>query len=163
MIIRRFEPTDTEQVARLFHDTVRHVNLGDYSPAQVEAWAPDETDLAHWTQTCQSRLTLVVAVGGLILGFGELEPNGHIDRFYVHQAHQGRGVGRSLLAALELEAQRGGVFRLFTEASVTGRPFFVRMGFEIVRQQTVTCRGVAFINFLMEKTLPAASSETAPD
>ena len=153
MRIRRFEPKDTEEVARLFHDTVRTVNRRDYSQPQVEAWAPDQPDLVRWTETCQSRMTFVAEEAGQILGFGELEADGHIDRFYVHHAHQREGVGRTLLAALESEARRLGVARLFAEVSTTAMPFFASMGFQTVRQQTVTFRGVAFVNFVMEKIL----------
>jgi hypothetical protein len=41
------ETRDTEQIAQLFHDTIRTVNLGDYTPEQVEAWPPAPS--AIWT------------------------------------------------------------------------------------------------------------------
>ena len=37
MIIRLFQPQDVEQIAQLFHNTVRLINLKDYSLAQVRA------------------------------------------------------------------------------------------------------------------------------
>jgi putative acetyltransferase len=40
--VRLFETKDAELVARLFHETVREVNVRDYSSAQVRAWAPDD-------------------------------------------------------------------------------------------------------------------------
>lgn len=42
MLIILFEPEDTEQIAQLFHDTVRQINLRDYSKQQVAAWSPDD-------------------------------------------------------------------------------------------------------------------------
>ena len=36
MLIRLFEPEDTEQIAQLFHDTVRQINLRDYSKQQLQ-------------------------------------------------------------------------------------------------------------------------------
>lgn len=39
--IRLFESGDGEQVARLFHETVREINQRDYSSQQVAAWAPE--------------------------------------------------------------------------------------------------------------------------
>src|SRR5437879_3219575 len=41
-VVLRFELRDAEAIARLFHDTIRIVNLGDYTQEQVEAWAPDD-------------------------------------------------------------------------------------------------------------------------
>lgn len=48
----------------------------------------------------------------------------------------------------------GGLGRIFTEASITARPFFERQGFRVVREQTVSRQGVSMINFVMEKDLP---------
>ncbi|MGH2415760.1 MAG: hypothetical protein ACRDEA_19130 [Microcystaceae cyanobacterium] len=37
MEIRLFRTQDTEQIAQLFHETVREVNIRDYSNNQVKA------------------------------------------------------------------------------------------------------------------------------
>jgi putative acetyltransferase len=71
----------------------------------------------------------------------------------------GRGVGRTLYGAVEREARAEGLRRIFTEASITARPFFERRGFRVVREQTVVVRGVAMTNFAMEKPLPPPDGE----
>ncbi len=102
MKIRLFAKQDTEQVARLFHETVREINIRDYSSAQVEAWAPDDIYFRDWEKICSNRFTYVADDEGaicrrhqapLIAGFGELESNGHIDCFYCHKNYQRCGVG----------------------------------------------------------------------
>jgi putative acetyltransferase len=67
--------------------------------------------------------------------------------------HQRCGVGRAMLAALVVEAGRLGVARLFTEASITARPFFERQGFTLIAVQEVACRGALFVNYRMERLL----------
>lgn len=156
MIVRRFELRDTGQIAQLFHDTIRIVNLGDYTQEQVEAWAPADIHFRDWAKACSSLCTFVAVKDDLVIGFGELEVNGHINRFYVHHCHQRQGVGRSIYAAIEVAARKLNLSKLFTEASITARPFFDRMGYQMVREQTVTCRGQAFINYVMEKRLQNA-------
>ena len=153
MIIRRFERRDTEQIAQLFHDTIRIVNIGDYTQEQVEAWAPADIHFRNWAEVCSSRSTFVAENGGMIVGFGELEVTGHINRFYVHHQHQRQGVGTRIYAAIEAEARKLHLPRLFTEASITAKPFFYHMGYHMVQEQTVTCRGQTFTNFVMEKRL----------
>lgn len=153
MIVRRFQVQDAEQVAQLFHDTIRTVNLGDYTQEQVEAWAPSEIHFRDWAAACSSRCTFVAEKDGLIVGFGELEGDGHVGRFYVHHAYQRQGVGQALHAAIEAEARRLGLARLFAEASITARPFFASLGYRTIREQTVACRGQLFTNFVMEKML----------
>lgn len=153
--VRLFEPQDADQVARLFHETVREVNIGDYSSAQVKAWAPDDLYFRNWAEVCSNRFTYVADAEGAIAGFGELEANGHIDCFYCHKDYQRCGVGSQIYWAIEAKALELSVNRLFVEVSITAKPFFQRMGFAVIAQQTVTCRGETFINYLMEKILDA--------
>jgi putative acetyltransferase len=151
--VRLFETKDAEQIARLFHETVREVNVRDYSSSQVRAWAPDDIHFRNWVEVSSSRFTYVADDEGVIAGFGELEPNGHIDCFYCHKNYQRCGVGSQIYQAIEAKALELAVSRLFTESSITAKPFFQRMGFSVVKEQSVTRRGETFINYVMEKFL----------
>ena len=151
--IRLFEAQDAEQIAQLFYETVREVNVRDYSSNQVKAWAPDDIHFRKWVEVCSSRFTYVADDKGVIAGFGELEPNGHIDCFYCHKNYQGCGVGRQIYQAIEAKAVELSARRLFVEASITAKPFFHRMGFAVVQEQQVSRRGETFINYVMEKLL----------
>jgi len=155
MQVRVFQPDDAEELVALFRDTVRRVNCRDYGPEQILAWAPDVMDVDRWRQRFLDHHTLVAVLPGQVAGFGNLAETGHVDCFYVHADHQGKGIGRALLTALEDHARQRQIARLFTEASITARPFFERLGFTIVQQQTVESRGVLFVNFQMEKWLGA--------
>ncbi|MCY2963223.1 MAG: GNAT family N-acetyltransferase [Planctomycetota bacterium] len=158
MHIRPATTTDAEQIGRIYFHTIRTVNQKDYTQAQVEAWAPEASASPEgWRLKQQNRWTAVAEENGVILGFGELEPTGHIDCFYVHHDHQRRGVGRQLLLAIEEEAGRRELSRLFLEASITAHPFFTAMGYSTVRQQQVTIRGQQLTNFVMEKNPPNVS------
>ena len=148
--LRRFRPEDTPALIDLFKDTVRRVNSRDYTPEQVRAWAPDEVDPARWA-VLADRYTLVAEVDGRIVGFTDLEPDGHIDRFFVHADFQGQGVGRAVLTEVVAEAVRLGVRRLFADVSITARPFFGRHGFAVEAEQEVTVRGVMMTNCRMER------------
>ncbi len=153
MQIRQFEPQDAEQIARLFHETVRQVNIRDYSSEQVQAWAPDHLYFRNWAAVCANRFTYVADERGMIVGFGELETNGHIDCFYCHKDYQRCGVGRQIYQAIEVKALELTLDCLFVEASITAKPFFQRMGFSVVKAQQVNCRGQVLINYQMEKVL----------
>ena len=82
-----------------------------------------------------------------------LEGDGHLDMLFVRANAVGRGVGRRLYEAVEREARGQDLERISTEASITARPFFERRGFRVVREQTVSRRGVSLNNFVMEKDL----------
>jgi putative acetyltransferase len=153
MRVRTYEIGDTQEIAKLFYDTVHEINLRDYTKAQVDAWAPADIDIESWTQSLSSKFTFVAEEGGKIAGFGELETSGHIDRFYCHKDFQRKGVGTQILEQIELQAKILGIQKLFTEASITAKPFFESHGFTVLKQQEVERRGQKLINFVMKKSL----------
>ncbi len=151
--IRNYCAGDAPEIVRLFFETVRSVNRAHYSEEQVEAWVPDVPDPEEWHSRMNARQTLVAEEGGEVVGFAELERDGHLDMLYLREDAVGRGVGQRLYEAVEREARGQGSGRIFTEASITARPFFERRGFRVVRGQTVSRRGVELTNFAMEKDL----------
>ncbi|WP_425617258.1 GNAT family N-acetyltransferase [Anatilimnocola sp. NA78] len=155
--LRDFQPDDAPKLLALFKDTIRRVNCRDYCPAQIAAWATDELTLEAWSSKFPGRRTFIAETASSntprIAGFGDLEPDGHLDRFFVAADHQGQGVGRMLLAAIIAHARALKVPRIRTEASITARPFFARCGFREVTNQLVFYRGAAFLNYRMELPL----------
>ncbi|WP_442940695.1 GNAT family N-acetyltransferase [Nostoc sp.] len=151
MRIRIYEMPDTQQIMKLFYDTIHEVNIHDYTEEQVAAWAPANMDIEVWVKSLGSKFTYVAEEQSKIIGFGELEANGHIDRFYCHKDFQRKGVGKKILEQIELKAHSLGVEKLFTEASITAKPFFESQGFIVIKKQEVERRGQKLINFVMEK------------
>ncbi len=158
--IRDYEEGDAPGIVRLFYETVRSVNRAHYSEEQVAAWAPEVPDAHGWHVRMSARLTLVAEEEGEVVGFAELE-DGHLDMLYVRNDAVGRGVGARLYEAVEREALGRGHGRITTEASITARPFFERLGFRLVREQTVRRRGVEMTNFVMEKDVPGLGATPA--
>jgi putative acetyltransferase len=161
--LRPYRRDDAPALLALFRDTIRRVNSRDYSPAQVAAWASDDIDTVAWFGRFTGRFVPVAEVSGRPVGFAELEPDGHIDRVYVSADHQRRGIGQQLLAAVMAEARRVGLARLFTEASITARPFFESQGLVVLAPQVVMCRGVEFVNYRMEWVLAAPGTSQGSD
>jgi len=95
----------------------------------------------------------VAEIGGVLVGYTDLEPNGHLDRMYVHADFQRVGVATALLSTAEAAAKEGGLTRLYSEVSITARPFFERRGFRVIAAQTVTSNGQEYLNYRMEKRL----------
>ncbi|WP_193195707.1 GNAT family N-acetyltransferase [Nostoc sp. MG11] len=153
MHLRIYKIDDTEEIIKLFYDTVHEVNIHDYTKAQVDAWASTNTDIEVWIRRLGDKFTYVAEEGNQIIGFGQLEANGHIDCFYCHKDFQRQGVGTQILEQIELKAKALEIKKLFTEASVTAKPFFESKNFIVVRKQEVERRGQKFINFVMEKLI----------
>jgi putative acetyltransferase len=149
--VRPYRPSDLDEVIDVFVRSVCEVAARHYAPAQIDAWAQVERDV--WSVKRSSRPTWVAMIGASLVGFADLESDGHLDMMFVHPSHQGAGVASALLVQVEASAHERGIARLHAEASITARPFFERRGFRAIAQQEVSVRGERLTNFRMEKTL----------
>lgn len=148
MYIRPYGSEDCPELAKLFYNTVHTICARDYTPGQLNAWAPGNMDYAAWDRSFQEHDTLVAVQAGCIVGFGDMRPDGYLDRLYVHSTHQGQGVATALCDLLE---SRCPAALLYTHASITARPFFEARGYRVVRPQQVQRFGERLTNFVMEK------------
>jgi putative acetyltransferase len=153
LFIRDYRRSDVAAIAHLFFETVRSVNLQDYSEQQVHAWAPEVPDAEIWHSRMSQRCTLVAEEHGEVIAFAELERDGHLDMFYCRKDAIRRGVGRFLYEAVELKAVTLGLERIFAEVSLTAVPFFEHCGFSILQKQVVSRGLIELSNFKMEKRL----------
>ncbi len=150
MIVREYRSEDCEELLRLFYGTVHAVNARDYTKEQLDAWATGKEDAARWDASLRAHYALVAEESGKIVGFGDIDKTGYLDRLYVHKDFQGRGIASALCDRLEKRAEG----KIVTHASVTAKPFFERRGYRAVREQRVERNGVFLTNYVMEKMKP---------
>lgn len=153
MIIREYQPEDATHLWDLFFNTVRNVNIQHYSQAQVEAWAPSDFSMEVWQNKMDKIRPFVVELEGVVVGYTDLQESGLIDHFFCHHEYQGQGVGRQLMSHVLDLAKQKGLKRVFSEVSITARPFYEHFGFSVVNEQTIEVRGQTMNNFVMEKLL----------
>ena len=153
MTIRPYQPNDAAAVARIFTESVRSTATRDYSPLQIEAWAPDPPDVEDWRRRLDSEIAFVAEHESEVAGFVTYERDGHMDYLYVGSRFQRQGVAAALCARVEREAAALGVQRIFAEVSINARPFFESIGFRVIAEQAVEFGGVLFNNLRMEKFL----------
>lgn len=146
--LRRYRPEDCPLLGQLFYDTVHTVNAVDYTPEQLAAWAPELPDMEQWNRSFLEHTTFVAETEGVIAGFGDIDGIGYLDRLYVHRDYQKKGIGRALCDALERSA--GEAERIVTHASLTAKPFFLRRGYLVKKEQQVEKNGILLTNFVME-------------
>ena len=153
--IREYRLGDEVAIYQLFHDTVHHVNSKDYTQEQLDAWAPALPDLNLWKNSLSGNYAFVAVATGSnhIIGFADLDENGCLYRGFVHKNHQRQGVGKALLFAREARARQLGMKQLYSDVSITARPFFEKHGYAALNEQTKVIRDVSFINYYMVKKL----------
>jgi putative acetyltransferase len=153
--VRRYDPGDAVAVADVFFHSVRQGARADYSPAQVEAWAPERRDPSWFDHRAGDGRVFLVAVDRAdeVVGYADLEADGHIDHMFCRPDVIGHGVGSLLYDSLEQAARSAAIDRLYVEASVAARRLLAGKGFVVLHRQDLVVRGVAMHNYLMEKHL----------
>ena len=147
MVIREYQPLDCEVLAELFYNTVHTVNEKDYTKEQLDVWATGIIDLEKWNQSFEEHYSLVAIDDEVIVGFGDIDKAGYLDRLYVHADYQRKGIAAAICNQLE-QAVQGSIV---THASITARPFFEKRGYRVIKEQQVERQGIFLINFVMEK------------
>lgn len=153
MFLRAYRHDDKRQLQQLFFDTVHTVNSHDYAPDQLNAWAPAEPDRDAWARL-DEQFCFVVECQKLLVGFISMTAEGVIDFLYVHKDFQRKGIALALFRQTERLARKRDLSILRAEVSITARSFFEKNGFAVISDNRKLLRGVEFLNYKMEKSLP---------
>ncbi len=146
MEIRAYQPVDCKTLTELFYNTVHTVNAKDYTKEQLDAWATGTVDLEKWNQSLEEHYSLVALDGEKIIGFGDIDNTGYLDRLFVHKDYQRQGIATALCDKLEC-----GFDIITTHASITAKPFFESRGYKVIKEQQVERQGIFLTNYVMEK------------
>lgn len=135
MEIRRIEPGDENRVSNLIRKTISISNIKDYPKELMDALIAVETpehvlERASWTHF------YVVIDEDEIIGCGAIGPywgkedESSLFTIFVLPDYQGKGVGRRIVETLENDEYGLRAHRIEIPASITGVPFYLKMGFK---------------------------------
>lgn len=145
--IRGYRLADCQRLTELFYNTVHVVNAKDYDKKQLDAWATGTVDLARWNQELENHYTLIAVIDDEIVGFGDIDEAGYLDRLFVHADYQKMGIGTALCDGLEQFADK----EIVTHASIAAKDFFLNRGYRVIKEQQVQRQGVLLKNYVMKK------------
>lgn len=130
MKLRRYQSSDCKELTELFYNTVHTVNAKDYTKEQLNVWATGTVDLEKWNQSLQEHYSVVAVEGKIIVGFGDIDKTGYLERLFVHTDYQRKGIATAICDQLEQFVEGN----ITTHASVTARPFFEKRGYKVVKK-----------------------------
>jgi GNAT superfamily N-acetyltransferase len=129
--IRPARREDAEGISRAIISTLRETNAKDYSEAVI-ARVEGSFSPAAVLDFLGCRSVFVAIVGDSVVGTASLD--GAVARtVFILPEYQGRGIGRALMARVELAAMTSNVAILAVPSSVTAEPFYAKLGFRAVR------------------------------
>lgn len=147
MELRSYQQADCKELTELFYNTVHTVNAKDYTEEQLNVWATGQVDLEKWNLSLQEHYSIVAVKNDVIVGFGDIDKTGYLDRLFVHADCQGKGIATAICDQLEQFAEGN----ITTHASITARPFFEKRGYKVVKEQQVEKNGIFLTNYVMVK------------
>lgn len=150
MQLVRYSSEYDDEIVRLFHETVHTACSGQYTPNELEAWAPGDIDPAVWCEGLRNTYMLLAFDGDILAGFGNVDiPASYIDRLYVAVPYIGKGVGKLLLTSLESKLDD----IAYVHSSDTALPFFKGRGYSLIKENHEERRGVIIRNWYMYRNL----------
>lgn len=141
------------EVTDIFYESVHAIDSALYTDAEKQAWAPLPRNYESWVMRLMFKQPFVAMNNGRLMGFIELDPDGHIDCMYTLPECQRQGVGSALFDHLLVEANSKNMKRLYVEASHAAKPFFAAKDFTVVEENQVARDGELITNFIMERFL----------
>ena len=147
--IRRYNPGEESTLFNVYYTAIHLVASREYSPEQIQAWAPRDLDTTLWEEKIRGINPFVAELNGELVGYADLQASGYIDHFFVSGNHARCGIGTSLMNHLLGEARLAGLSELTSDVSRTAQPFYERFGFKVVEHRQPEVRGVVIPNAFM--------------
>jgi putative acetyltransferase len=151
--VRHASIADLPILQSIFANTIAATCLYDYTPEQITVWVSAIENKQKWLQKLKAQYFIVAQYGKQIVGYASLENYEYLDFLYVHNNYQRQGIAYSLYSMLEKEAIKNQSKAIHAHVSITARPFFEKVGFELVCPQTNIIKGIEILNFKMKKQL----------
>jgi putative acetyltransferase len=149
MEIRKIREGEEKELWELFYNTVHNINIRDYDEKQIAAWAPDDLDINIAMQKYREIDPFVVIEEGKIIAYADIQSDGYIDHFFCHHEFQGQGVGSALFGVLKKVAGERDLLEMYSDVSITARPFFEAMGFSVEKEQFIRLGDQKLKNYRM--------------
>lgn len=153
---RRATPADAGEILAIKRAAIEELEHWQYSPEQIQAWAPKDSYLDTFEQAIDNDRFVVHTAeeDGAIIGYGALNvPDERIDAVYVHPDHHGKGIATVLIKQLELSAEFQGILELDVMAAQNAVPFYHSVGYWRLDDEVTTIEDVDLELVRMRKQL----------
>lgn len=151
--IRSYRPEDASQLHHVYYTSIHQFCRNDYTPAQLDGWAPKTFDPVCWGKILEGLMPRVVECKGQLVAYADLQKDGLISHFFVHGDWQGKGIGKRLLRHLEDRAFEKNLPEVSSFISISAQPFFLAHGFTLDHTLSTEVRGQWIENALLRKRI----------
>ena len=148
---RLIQDKDIDDVVDLIYRSITILNAPDYHPAVISSQSKI-FDREWVRKRINQRYMIVAEKDSKVVGTGSFY-DGEIKSVYVDPAYAKRGVGREIMAHLEVHAYNIGYTRVFLGSSKTALEFYTKLGYILIEARKFETGGHTILGYLMEKRL----------
>lgn len=149
IIIRTATFDDLKEIQHLFKETILNTCKNDYSLNERKVWSEAIKKTDKWKQSLKEEYFIVAILKNKIVGFSSLKNNHYLNLMYVHKNYTRKGIATLLYQKIKEKSIALGFKNLQTDASITARPFFEKIGFKILHENKNIIRDEVLINYKM--------------
>lgn len=132
MRVRKATTSDAAAACIVLRRSITECCAEDHrnEPEILSVWLRNKTteNIAGWFAAPEN-FSVVATAGGQVFGVGLLTAKGELALCYVLPEVRFKGVGKSLLNAMESHAIQSGCTEIFLSSTVTAKTFYLRNGF----------------------------------
>ncbi|CAN5447788.1 hypothetical protein BH09BAC3_BH09BAC3_32520 [soil metagenome] len=162
--LRPYDTQDTPALLDLFRETIHTVNSIDYRAEIIVALAPPYPDIKKKQAKFKNSKTVVAHLDGKIVGFANLDNDlSSIGMLYVHKDYLNQHIGSRLLKSLEKKLSKKEIAKAVADVSITGKAFFEKRGYNVVKENKKMLNGIEFLTYSMEKNLTSKENTMAKE
>lgn len=136
----------------LFSETILTTGKNDYSSKQLKVWSTIENE-EYWNNLIMENRTIIALKNNEVIGYSILMTPNYLNHLFVHKNYIRKGIASCLLEDVINFLQENGKNKLYTDASITAKPFFEKFGFKQTKENSVIKNGESLTNFTMVKIL----------
>lgn len=95
MQIKNYHSKYAQEVTQLIYRTIWTINSKGYTREQLSVWAKNFKNLEQWNQSLKDHYALIAIKNERIVGFGDIDAKGYLDKLYTHKDYQKNGNSNS--------------------------------------------------------------------
>jgi putative acetyltransferase len=147
--IKKAKLSDLNEILSLFEQTIIHTCKNDYNEDQLRVWMSSSRNRDKWKTSITEEYFIVATNNDKIVGFSSLKNGNYLNFMYVHKNFTKKGIANLMFNHLKEKSKELSDDIITAYVSITAKPFFLKKGFKVDKENRNILNGVEIINYRM--------------
>ena len=153
MNLRQITIKDQINLKRIYFDSIKSIDEKIYSKEQKLAWSSQAWVNSEFYKSITRGKGFIMEFLNKEIGFAIRYPKNKLSLLYVRGNFRRKGIGNTLIKAIEKEAFNEGISSIQTEASLLSYKLFLKNNWKEIRKEKIIIQNIIFFRYKMFKDL----------